>query len=386
MRLCIIPARGGSKRIPGKNTIDFMGHPLIARSIIAARASGVFDEVMVSTDSERIAEVARRYGASVPFMRSEATATDFATTADVIEEVISRYSDAGKRVDSICCLYATAPFVMPYRLRQGANLLEKGYAGAFTVMRFSYPPQRGLKINEAGCVEMLHPEFASARSQDLMPVYHDAGQFYFCNVEAFLMHRTLWVPGTAPILLAEEEGQDIDTPSDLKIALQKAQMLSFPDEFESAGFLFRNYTTLSGEENETVLCGRNDPDVRKEMINEEIISPENHARFITTLSGRLDKAYYACYKEGKFIGTVNIELTAPQEAERGVWMAAEARGKGMAAPLMKAFYTYLYHNKGIQKIITRVKISNAASNALERKLGATLMREADGYNFYEVMP
>lgn len=387
--LCIIPARGGSKRLPGKNILDFNGMPLIAWSVRVALNSGVFDEVMVSTDSEKIADVARRCGAQVPFMRSGKTSNDYATTAEVLAEVLECYEARGKHFDAICCLYATAPFVMPFRLREGRELLEKGHEAAFTVMQFSYPPQRALKITADSRVEMIMPEFASARSQDLQKIYHDAGQFYFCRTEALLRDGTLWGPDTAPVIIPEEEAQDIDTISDFNMALLKVRMLEFSDEFHADGFIFRNYTSLPRREKLRLLAERNQPELRKWMDSVGEISEKDHLAFIDSLKHRLDRVYYAVYmkdKSGKekLVGSVNATLTAPRTAERGIWIAEGFRGKQLAVPMLGAFYAYLKRHRGVEHITTHVRVGNAASNALERALGASLLHTGAEYNNYDL--
>lgn len=222
--LCIIPARGGSKRIPRKNIKPFMGKPIISYSIEAAKASGLFDEVMVSTDDEEFAEVARQYGASVPFYRSEATANDFAGTEDVILEVINEYQKRGQVYDNICCLYSTAPFVTAERLKEGFSLLGDNVDAAFTVVQYSYPVQRSLKKTDTGYVEMNFPQYYDARSQDLEPIYHDAGQFYFLKTKSFREEFTLWCKRTAPLVLSELEVQDLDTLTDWQLAEMKFKL------------------------------------------------------------------------------------------------------------------------------------------------------------------
>ncbi len=225
-RIAIIPARGGSKRIPRKNVKDFLGMPIIAYSIKAALESGVFDEVMVSTDDEEIAAVAREYGASVPFFRSAKTSDDYATTADVIDEVLDRYMENGKKFDVVACIYATAPFVTPQRLMEASSLLDKGiFDSAFTCVAYSYPVQRGLGIDKDGRISMKWPEYRSSRSQDLETVYHDAGQFYIAKVDAYRKARSFWGDNTAPIILSELEVQDLDTFTDWKLAEMKYSIL-----------------------------------------------------------------------------------------------------------------------------------------------------------------
>jgi len=223
--LCIIPARGGSKRIPRKNIKPFMGKPIIAYSIDAALKSGVFDEVMVSTDDEEIAGIARQYGASVPFMRSAEASNDYATTVDVLLEVMDRYKEKGMSFDMICCLYSTAPFVTSERLKNAVDQITDDVDACFTIVQYSYPIQRSLRINGAGCVEMKFPEHLKSRTQDLEKVFHDAGQFYFVRAEALCREHTVWCKRTRPLILSELEVQDLDTETDWQLAEMKYQLL-----------------------------------------------------------------------------------------------------------------------------------------------------------------
>ena len=223
--LCIIPARGGSKRIPRKNIKTFLGKPIIAYSIEAALDSGIFDEVMVSTDDEEFAGIARKYGASVPFLRSEATANDYATTVDVLLEVIEQYKLRGKIFESICCLYSTAPFVTSDRLKEAYSKLSDKIDACFTMVEYSYPIQRSLRINEEGQVEIKYPEYLKSRTQDLEKVYHDAGQFYFVKTDTLLNEKTVWCKRTAPLVLSELEVQDLDTLTDWKLAQMKYELV-----------------------------------------------------------------------------------------------------------------------------------------------------------------
>lgn len=221
--LAIITARGGSKRIPKKNIREFCGKPIIAYSIEAALKSGVFDEVMVSTDSEEIADAARRYGADVPFMRSAAASNDYATTADVLTEVLEKYKEIGRWYDSFACIYPTAPFVTGSRLAEAMRLLNDADA-VLSVVRYSFPPQRAFVIRD-GNVAFQYPQHERTRSQDLEPIYHDCGQFYLCKVEKFQEYRSLILPNTKAYIMPEEEVQDIDTLSDWAIAEAKYQVL-----------------------------------------------------------------------------------------------------------------------------------------------------------------
>ena len=223
--LAVITARGGSKRIPRKNIKEFCGQPILAYSIEAAKASGIFDTVMVSTDDEEIAEIAKRYGAEVPFFRSEKTANDFAGTADVIEEVLAEYEARGEQFDCVCCIYPTAPFLTADRLKQAGQLLEEKEADSVVpVVRFSFPPQRSV-IMEEGYLKYKWPEHMLTRSQDLEPFYHDAGQFYFLRCSSFAEQKRLFMDKTVPLELEELEVQDIDNEEDWRIAEVKFRLL-----------------------------------------------------------------------------------------------------------------------------------------------------------------
>lgn len=223
--VAIITARGGSKRIPRKNIKEFLGHPIIKYSIDAALSAGCFDEVMVSTDDREIADIAQRLGAKIPFFRSASSANDYATTADVTEEVLREYKKNGKEYEYFCCIYPTAPFVSSERLKLGYDLLRAGTADTvLPVVRFSYPIQRALKIDN-GRLSMIWPENVNARSQDLMPAFHDAGQFYWGRTDRFLKQKRLITDNTLPIEIPESQVQDIDTLEDWIIAEVKYGIL-----------------------------------------------------------------------------------------------------------------------------------------------------------------
>ncbi len=225
-RLAIITARGGSKRIPRKNIKEFCGKPIIAYSIEAALGSGIFDEVMVSTDDEEIAEVALAYGAKVPFYRSEATSNDYATTNDVLVEVITEYEKRGQKFDAFCCLYPTAPFISADRLKNAMELLEESGADkVFPVVAFSFPPQRAVVIQE-GQLVFKYPEYTYARSQDLEKQYHDVGQFYCFKTSALFENASFWSGKILPLEISELEVQDIDNQTDWEIAEMKWEILN----------------------------------------------------------------------------------------------------------------------------------------------------------------
>lgn len=224
-KLAVITARGGSKRIPRKNIKDFCGRPILAYSIEAALKSGVFDTVMVSTDDKEIARVAEECGAEVPFFRSGETSGDFATTAQVLLEVLEEYGKRGQYFDLFCCIYPTAPFLTAERLREAMELLESSGADCVhPVVRFGFPPQRCL-VMEDGYLKFKWPEYRNTRSQDLEPFYHDVGQFYCLNRASFARQKTTVMEKTIPVVLSELEIQDIDTEEDWRVAEAKYRLL-----------------------------------------------------------------------------------------------------------------------------------------------------------------
>lgn len=222
--LCIIPARGGSKRIPRKNIKSFLGKPIIAYSIEAALSSGFFDEVMVSTDDAEIAEIAIKYGAKVPFLRSEENANDFATTYDVIKEVLLSYKENNIVFAQACCIYPCAPFVSVQKLQEAHRKLQE-FDTVFPVVKYGFPIQRALTKDDNNGLAFFQPEFELTRSQDLISSYHDAGQFYWFNIAALTKNKTLMSEKTGGVVVSEIEAQDIDTETDWKLAELKYKLL-----------------------------------------------------------------------------------------------------------------------------------------------------------------
>lgn len=222
MKLAVITARGGSKRIPRKNIRLFCGKPMIAYPIEAALNANFFDEVMVSTEDDEIANVARQYGATVPFRRSAKTADDFTATIDVILEVISQYHRIEIFPDYLCCLYPTAPFVTAGNLISAFQLLVQNehLDVVLPIVRFSFPIQRALCLSNER-VSFINPAYALTRSQDLEPAYHDAGQFYWCRVNALMENKSLIPEKTAGIVVPASQVQDIDNEEDWKLAEMK---------------------------------------------------------------------------------------------------------------------------------------------------------------------
>ena len=215
MRLAVIPARGGSKRIPRKNIRPFAGRPMIAWAIDAALQSGCFDRVIVSTDDAEIADVARAAGAEVPFLRPAALSDDHTGTIPVVAHAVQWQADAGAAPDQVCCLYATAPFVQPADLQRGLALLESsGAQYAFSVTSYAFPIQRAIRLTPEGRVAMFDPTQFNTRSQDLEEAFHDAGQFYWGRAAAWLQGLRIFSPESVPVQLPRHRVQDIDTPED----------------------------------------------------------------------------------------------------------------------------------------------------------------------------
>lgn len=226
--LCIIPARGGSKRIPHKNIKLFRGKPIIAYAIEAAKNSGIADEIMVSTDDMKIAEVAMQYGATFPFKRSDLTANDTAGVADVLVEVVGEYARRGQNFDYVLCVFAICPLIKAENIKRAYDLLQNNpeAESVTTIEAYSYPPQRCLVINEDGFAVMPHPEYYLWRSQDLPKLYHDSCQFTLFRTKALLRDRMMYTQHTLPIILSELESQDIDTIEDWVLSEMKYDLIN----------------------------------------------------------------------------------------------------------------------------------------------------------------
>ena len=215
MKLAVIPARGGSKRIPRKNIKEFCGQPMIAWSIQAAQASQCFDRILVSTDDTEIADVAKFYGAEVPFMRPKELSDDYTGTIAVIAHAIDWQQNNDILPQAVCCLYATAPFVQAEDLQQGARILQDSQSEyAFSVTSYAFPIQRAIRITSESRAQMFQPENFHTRSQDLEEAWHDAGQFYWGKAEAWLSGKPLFSQESSPVILPRHRVQDIDTPED----------------------------------------------------------------------------------------------------------------------------------------------------------------------------
>lgn len=224
--LAIIPARGGSKRIPRKNIRIFMGKPIIIYSIEAALESGLFDKIMVSTDDDEIADIAREHGAEVPFMRSLATANDYAGLTDVFLEVLIEFEKIGIVYDNFCCILPTAPLISPRNLLDSWDVMQNsGFDSVYPIVPFSYPVQRSVILTSDHEIKMKWLEYSNARSQDLEPMYHDAGTFYWVKTREFLKERTFDTLRCGGIIIDEMRVQDIDNEEDWQLAMLKYQLI-----------------------------------------------------------------------------------------------------------------------------------------------------------------
>ena len=221
-KICIIPARGGSERIPRKNIKNFLGKPIIAYSIKAALDSMLFDEVMVSTDDEEIAEIAKNFGAKTPFLRSKYNSNNFASTVDVLIEVLDWYSKSGQKFEYGCCLYPIAPFATPELLAENyIRLFKEKCDVVFPVLAYSHPIQRALKLNENNKISLFFNQDQFTRSQDLETTYHDSGQFYWFEIEKLLLNKSLFSENAMGVKVSEFQAQDIDSMEDWKMAEMK---------------------------------------------------------------------------------------------------------------------------------------------------------------------
>jgi pseudaminic acid cytidylyltransferase len=219
MKLAIIPARGGSKRIRRKNIRNFAGKPIIAWSIEAAQKSGCFDRIIVSTDDSDIGHIARTFGAETPFARPAELSDDHTTTVPVVAHAIEWALQNGIPVTEACCIYATAPFIMASDIRSCWEILSRQNSDyVFPVTSYAYPIQRALKINKDGRIEMTSPELTDTRSQDLVAAYHDAGQFYWGRTDSWINRVPILSASAIPHVLPRYRVQDIDTEEDWRYA------------------------------------------------------------------------------------------------------------------------------------------------------------------------
>ncbi|MEG1459296.1 MAG: pseudaminic acid cytidylyltransferase, partial [Acetivibrio sp.] len=370
--VAVITARGGSKRIPRKNIREFCGKPILAYSIEGALESKLFDEVMVSTEDKEIAAIAKAYGAKVPFMRSIEKADDHTTTAEVLVEVLDSYAKMGIYFEKMCCIYPTAPFITIDKLNKGMQLLEN-YDGAIPVVKFSFPPQRGVVV-ENEKIQVKWPEYANTRSQDLEVFYHDCGQFYCANIKSFLREKTLFMKNTAPIIVPEMEVQDIDCMEDWEIAeLKYIKMLQNEIFLRKADkrdvFLFYKWA--------------NEEECRQNSFHSEKITYEVHAKwFEKRIEDKHTQMYVLCYKNPGIIdiGQVRIEV---QNCVAAISYSIDKnyRKKGYGRQILQLMEAEVKKMKAVDCIVGKVKKENIPSQIIFEKLDY-VKSEEDGYLKY----
>lgn len=360
-RLCIIPARGGSKRIPGKNTRSFLGKPILHYSIEVAITSGLFDEVMVSTDDDLIAKEAREAGAVVPFLRTATNAGDYATTAEVLKEVLETYEAQGVSFHEICCLYPTAVFTQPFHLRKGWSMLQDDADVVYPILSFGYPVWRAVQKNNEERVAMVWPEHAERRSQDLTPLYHDAGQWYWLKVKAFLATGKILSGRAKGLEVSRLEAQDIDDLEDWELAELKYQRLlrlkgKEPEaENKSDALVFSPVTLTHGA---LLLQWRNDPETRLQSVQNEPISEDTHW---TWLERKLQDAN--CKMCMAWVGEKMVGVVRADCDEEGWWwlswtVAPEFRGKGWGKIMVKNWVNLL-KSKPLKAMVRTTNLSSA---------------------------
>lgn len=405
--LAIITARGGSKRIPRKNIRDFCGKPMIAWSVGAALESGIFDTVMVSTDDEEIATVAKQCGAAVPFLRSADTADDFATTSDVLLEVLAAYETQGQSFDLVCCLYPTAPFVTADDLRKAQERFAKSDADTLIpVVRFSYPVQRAW-VEEDGLLVMAQPEYRDTRSQDLTPHFHDAGQFYFFRPESLRKYGSFLQGKILPLELPETKVQDIDTEEDWEIAEMKFRLLrkaeggasvagpgvsatgggASADEAEPArhGAQHADAPRLTLREAamtdaSLLYAWRMEPATRAASFHAEDFSYESHLAWLEQRLLRPGLWILLC--DGVPAGTMRVE-TEGSEAQLSYSVDPAYRGRGFGTALLRLTEEKIKTTfaGSVHSLVAQVKKDNLPSRRMPEACGFTA-EEKDAYIEY----
>lgn len=390
--IAIIPARGGSKRIPGKNKKDFCGRPILEYSVRAALDSGAFDEVMVSTDDDGIADMAREFGASVPFMRSGETAGDFATTTDVVLEVLREYEKAGRRFESFCCLYPTAPFATAEKLRDAMALLrESDIDSVIPVAAFPFPPMRGMYVR-GGRPEYCFPECELKRSQDLEPMYYDCGQFYCARTDGFVERGRFLSERTRAIIVPEGEVQDIDTPEDWKLAelkygaimeraaadSNKSAATPAPapragDAGASAGDRAQRFRKVRESDLATILEWRTRPDITKFMLTDPKLTMEDQERWFKKISADEDSFYWIYESGGAPQGLVSL---VDWDRDAGVihtgGYIAERPGRALQSivDVNMNLYDFAFSELGVNRAALEVMSNNMSQVRWMERIGA----------------
>ncbi|MCR5425677.1 MAG: pseudaminic acid cytidylyltransferase [Lachnospiraceae bacterium] len=368
--IAIITARGGSKRIPRKNIKDFCGKPILAYSIDAALKSGVFDEVMVSTDDEEIAQIAKQYGAKVPFFRSAEMAGDFATTPEVCLEVLDEYEKRGQTFDIGCVLYPTAPFTTAQRLRDAVRNLEESDADSLIpVVQFSYPVQRSLILQE-GRLVFEQPEYLDSRSQDLVPHFHDAGSFIIFRTQSLRTNHRLMVGNILPMVLNDLEVQDIDNETDWKLAELKYRLLH--DRLDVS------LRRIREDDLEQIMNWRMQPEITRYMNTDPKLTLEGQVRWLEEIRRNPDLRYWVIEVKGQPAGVINLKGLSDPSGEIGwAYYIGEKKLSSMelAITLEISMYDYVFRGLGKKAVISDVFSLNRGVITLHKICGCEVVEE-----------
>lgn len=381
MKFAVIPARGGSKRIPRKNILPFGGLPMIAHSILAAKASGLFERIIVSTDDDEIAAVARAHGAQTPFMRPAELADDHTGTIPVIAHATRWLADeyGQDHIDAVCCLYATAPFVQAQDLVRGWQTLAAGpWAYAFSVTEFAAPIFRAFKKNGEGGLEMFFPEHFPTRSQDLPEALHDAGQFYWGRPSAWLQHQRIFDAHSAPVFLPRWRVQDIDTQDDWTRAelLHSALAMRRATGGEGAasagpapGLTVRE---AQQQDCDCLFAWRNEPEVLRYSFNPTPLEWSEHAAWFAAALTDPERIMLIGEEDGTGCGLVRYDI-AGRRATVSIYLAPGFSGRGIGRQLLRLGQAWLIaHHPDVVELVAEIKPDNRASIALFEKSGFAL--------------
>lgn len=380
--VAVITARGGSKRIPRKNIKEFCGKPIILYSIEAALKSGVFDEVMVSTDDKEIADIARCAGASVPFLRSAENAGDMAATHQVVLEVLKQYEALGVQFDVVCCIYPTAPFLTAEKLQKSMEKLEESNAdGVVPIVAYSFPPQRCF-IVEDGAVRYRWEENRLKRSQDLETLYHDCGQFYLLRVDAFRQEQSMVLRHTVPVIMDEMEVQDIDNQEDWELAEAKFLMkhAAKRGQPEEKDLMLR---VVQMEDCRFLYELRNEEEVRGNSFHTEWISYEQHEQWFLKKLKQENTQIHILMKGAHAIGQVRTE-SVDGKAEISYALIKEERGQGYGGWMLARLEKFAKEN-GLKELVADVKQQNTASRHIFQGLGYEERQTEYGYEYKKLL-
>jgi N-acylneuraminate cytidylyltransferase len=379
MRLAVIPARGGSKRIPKKNIREFCGKPMIAWAIEACLASGCFDRIVVSTDDEEIAGIAKRYGAEVPFLRPIELSGDYVGTQAVVTHSINWFLDAGVPVACACCIYPTAPLLLPEDLMRGLDRLALGDCDfVFSAASFDYPVERALRLDPSGKVVMVNPENIGSRSQDLPTLVHDAGMFYWGMINAWTEGKVIFAGNSVALMIPRTRVQDIDTPEDWDVAEGLRALL----DAKVQGATPTQGTSRDNEikirraraDDATMLYEwRNDERVRLHSFDQNPLLLAQHLAWLDTTLSSDQILLLIAEAEGVDVGVVRFDLTG-REAEVSIYLNPDFIGRGLGSSIILAATEFARRQFGTRAtaFTAKIRAENARSARAFKKAGFAL--------------